>query len=175
MCYDFTGDQSHSGGFPQSTGPVAGEVSEALVYKRLVWKVLIHFIKRHHWSRGGGRILQAVAKGSRYLTLYISPASVILVNTIPVISSYLGKLKSFRSASFWCICGNRATGFCHWELNRHHSCLCSEDRKNQQGWKNVQLRSEKAWAFTWAGKGGKVVPRGVFLNEVQLKSGDEDL
>lgn len=28
LCYDFTGDQSQSGGFPQSTGPVAGEVSE---------------------------------------------------------------------------------------------------------------------------------------------------
>lgn len=43
LCYDSIGDQSHSVGFPQSAGPVAGEVSE--VYKILVWKVLIHFVK----------------------------------------------------------------------------------------------------------------------------------
>lgn len=44
------------------------------------------FYRRHCWSRGRGRVLQAVAKGSCYLTLYSSPASVIPVNTIPVIS-----------------------------------------------------------------------------------------
>lgn len=44
------------------------------------------FYKRYHWSRGGERVLKAVAKGSCYLTLYIPPASVIPVNAIPVIS-----------------------------------------------------------------------------------------
>lgn len=45
------------------------------------------FYKRHHWGRGGGRVLQAVAEGSWYLTLYISPALVIAVNTIAGIAS----------------------------------------------------------------------------------------
>lgn len=28
LCYGSTGDENHSSGFPQSIGPVAGEVSE---------------------------------------------------------------------------------------------------------------------------------------------------
>lgn len=62
LFYGSTGDKRHRGDFPQTTGPVAGEVSD-LLYKILVWKVLNSFYKRHCWSRGGGRVLQAVTKG----------------------------------------------------------------------------------------------------------------
>lgn len=48
-----------------------------LVYKVLVWKVLIHFMEQ-----GRRSALQAVARGPCYLTLCISPASVIPVNAI---------------------------------------------------------------------------------------------
>lgn len=64
LCSDSTGDKSHRGGLPQSTGPAAGEVSEGSGSENTCVESFNPFYERHHWSRGGGSALQAVAKGS---------------------------------------------------------------------------------------------------------------
>lgn len=121
MCYDDTGDQNHSGGFPQSRGTVASVVIEGFGLQKAGRESFNPFYKSHCCSRGGEKS-QAFRQWKKACVTwqFVYSACVSYSSKIPVFPLSLPSLEaecklrrqtpSFRSASFSRTGGSRATG-----------------------------------------------------------------